>query len=368
MKALTYLKHIFYYPLVFIYGYLKSFFNKRKKMKDPVDFVVTWVDGNDKEWRAKRKKYEQKTDGNLPDNGEERYRNWEQLQYWFRAVECYAPWVHKVYLVISGHAPSWLNIDCEKLVVVNDQEFMDEKYLPTFNSLSIEHNLHRIKGLSEHFVYFNDDMIINSKLDPEDFFQDGLPLACSVGEPIIPTPQINTHFYHLFNAVGYMNRYNWAKIIESQPEKWFSHKYGAKLRYSWETYQHNYLTGILFTHMPQAFRKSTMEKVWNLFQVQLDITCRHKFRQAQDISHLVYTIQDIADGAYVPMNKTYYGFPYFNIPSNLDDLLDDISQCKSKVVCIEDSNLITSENFEKLKTSINRVFEEKFPQKSVFEK
>ena len=52
---------------------------------------------------------------------------------------------------------------------------MPKECLPTFNSCAIELHMHKIEGLSEHFVYFNDDIIINSHIDPDYFFRDGLP-------------------------------------------------------------------------------------------------------------------------------------------------------------------------------------------------
>ena len=86
----------------------------------------------------------------------ERYRDWEILKYLFRSIENFAPWVNNVYFVTCGHLPAWLNTECPKLQIVSHKDFIPEKYLPTFNSHSIEWNFHRIKNLSEHFVYFND--------------------------------------------------------------------------------------------------------------------------------------------------------------------------------------------------------------------
>ena len=45
-----------------------------------------------------------------------------------------------------------------------------EKYLPVFNSLSIETLLWRIPGLSEHFLYFNDDVMLVNDSVVEDYF------------------------------------------------------------------------------------------------------------------------------------------------------------------------------------------------------
>ena len=53
----------------------------------PIDFVVTWVDGNDPVWQAEKAKYS--PDKNA-DNRNVRFRDWDNMQYWFRAVEKFA--------------------------------------------------------------------------------------------------------------------------------------------------------------------------------------------------------------------------------------------------------------------------------------
>ncbi len=122
-----------------------------------VDFVVTWVDGNDPVWQAEKAKY---SPAKTSDARTSRYRDWDNMQYWFRAVEKFAPWVRKVHFVTYGHLPKWLNTNNPKLHIVNHKDFIPSKYLPIFNVNPIELNLHRIEGLAERFVYFNDDMFL----------------------------------------------------------------------------------------------------------------------------------------------------------------------------------------------------------------
>ena len=112
-----------------------------------IDFVIPWVDGTDSQWSQKCSRF-------LPENSaleECRYRDWGLLKYWFRAVECYAPWVRKIHFVTDGQIPDWLNTEHPKLHVVNHGDYIPKEYLPTFSSHTIELNLHRIAGLSEHF-------------------------------------------------------------------------------------------------------------------------------------------------------------------------------------------------------------------------
>ena len=47
-----------------------------------IDFVLTWVDGSDPVWREEKRKYQ--SDASC-DDGEERYRDWDMLQFGFAA-------------------------------------------------------------------------------------------------------------------------------------------------------------------------------------------------------------------------------------------------------------------------------------------
>lgn len=364
-----YIRHVWF----FLYGFVKSFFLKRKPMTEPIDFVVTWVDDSDPEWLAEKQRYEgiSKNKDVDKDNEIERYRNWDLFRYWFRAVEKFAPWVNKVYLVTCGHVPAWINREHPKLVIASHKDYMDEAYLPTFNSNPIEENFHCLPGLSEHFVLFNDDFFLTQPVKPEDFFQDGKPLVCSVATPIQNGSSNETFNHILLSCIGLMHNDNWEKIIESKPEKWFFHGYGARLMYNWHTYQQRFLTGIYFTHMPQAFRKSTYEKVWNRFPKTLDDLCRHRFRTPLDINHFVFTLQEIEDGDYVPIPPFYYGkmggkgMVYMHEAPEV--YADYIRQQCFKSICVNDSPVITQENFQRIKTCILYAFDELFPHPSAFE-
>ena len=78
---------------------------ERRKTVEKIDFVIAWVDGNDPEWQARKRKYEGKAG---EDDRPERYRDWGLLRYWFRGVEKFAPWCGKVFLVCDQEAPDWL--------------------------------------------------------------------------------------------------------------------------------------------------------------------------------------------------------------------------------------------------------------------
>lgn len=329
-----------------------------------IDFVIAWVDGNDKEWLKEKAKYDPSIDL-TQDNLSARYRDWDNLQYWFRAVEKYAPWVHKIYFLTWGHIPSWLNTKNEKLVIVNHKDYIPEEYLPTFNSHTIELNMHRIKGLSEHFVYFNDDMFITKPVKEEDFFKDGKPCDEFILDAIYFAPSsagayngndleiINKHF----NKKKQFKKYKFSQYINL--------KYGLKNLYrtivlmQWPWY-----TGFRYNHLPTSFLKSTLEKVWEEEEEVLNETCKDKFRSKRNVNQWLFKFWQLADGNFYP--RRYNFGKAFHLKKKVNnELINAIKTNKYGMVCINDT--AKTENFEEHKNAVIEAFQTILPNKSSFE-
>lgn len=100
-----------------------------------------------------------------------RFEDNEELRYSLRSVEKFAPWVRHVYIVTNGQIPSWLNLDNSRVSIVSHRDiFLNSSHLPTFSSPAIESHLHRIPGVSERFIYMNDDVFFGKEVWPDDFF------------------------------------------------------------------------------------------------------------------------------------------------------------------------------------------------------
>ena len=138
-----------------------------KEEKKVMDIVITYVDGNDPVWKAD---YEKHT--NVPVM-EKRFRDWGTLKYLLRGIEVNMPFIRNVYLVVShtSQVPEWA--DQENLKIVLHKDIIPNEYLPTFNCNPIEMHLHRIEGLDNEYLYFNDDLYPLAPCRPEDFFRDG---------------------------------------------------------------------------------------------------------------------------------------------------------------------------------------------------
>jgi hypothetical protein len=142
------------------------------ELNEPIDVVYTWVDGSDPSWLQRRASFDPKAGKLLAVDALDpsRTMNRDELRYSLRSLAMYAGWVRHVWVVTDGQVPAWL-AQHPKLTVVHHREiFTDPTALPTFNSHSIESQLHHIDGLAEHFLYLNDDIFFGRPIRPELFF------------------------------------------------------------------------------------------------------------------------------------------------------------------------------------------------------
>ena len=326
-----------------------------KNTEHKIDIVVTWVDGNDPVWRADKAKFS-------TDNGDataSRFRDWDQLKFWFRSIEQNAPWVNKIHFVTYGHLPEWLDTSNPKLNIVNHKDFIPEEFLPVFNSTAIEVHLHRIPGLSEHFVYFNDDMFLMKPCKPTDFFVKGLPVDEAFFVP--PIPHENDFYcHHLYNDYSVYSRYISPKIIFKNFFKYVNFKFGI----------HNLIQILARNkyirplHHAKSFVKSTFEVLWKDFQRSMTRTARSRFRKELNNSPQAFRGYQIITGKFYPKNKRKYAIVLDT--RNAEKARIAIESGKYKYLCLSDNTL--EEDFISAKDAINSSFEKIFPQKSSFEK
>lgn len=242
--------------------------------------------------------------------------------------------------------------------------------LPTFNSTAIEFNLHRIEGLSEYFVYYNDDVILTRPVKPEDFFSDGLPNYIAVAQPLRSGD--NSVFDHmLFTVNGVINNHYQGIInrqIECNPEKWFAACYEEQLHYNVYAAKMGYLPGMFFSHLAVPFRKGTFERVWKEFPELLEQTTHHRFRSAQDGMHQLISLWDIMEGNFHPVPVDHYGRSFHALTDQVQIITDAIINERNLSICLNDSKRISQREYLILNEKISNVFKGKHPEKSSFEK
>lgn len=330
----------------------------------PIDIVIPWVDGSDTEWIARRNQFQ----ASEQQTSEVRFRDWDILQYLFRGIESFMPWVNKIHFVTWGHLPSWLKKEHPKLHIVNHIDFIPEKYLPTFSANAIELNFHRIEGLSEHFIYFNDDMFPVAPIPSTYYFINGMPCDYAIQNarsvrrddwffmPMVDDAVINSHFTK-------------KATIKQNKSKWFHPKYGIYNLLNLVFMQWSTFTGFVDAHLPIAYTKSQFQRIWEAEPELLDESCSHRFRENTDVNQWLIRYWRICEGDFAPKacEKLDSLFSFEVEDSGmLERCCQTIRSQKRKVICINDGRQI--HDFEISKKKLQEAFQEILPVKSSFEK
>lgn len=331
-----------------------------------IDVVVLWVDGTDPEWQIEKAKY--RTNKEDDSNAVNRFRDWGLMPYWFRAIEQFLPWVRTVHFVTCGHVPEWLDLDCPKLHHVRHEDYLPKEVLPTFNANAIEMNIHRIPGLAEHFIFFNDDMFVIRPLLKMSFFKNGLP--CSYGAEI-PVGFLGRQGIWQHLIVNDMRIINNHFSKKEQVVK-FGNKY-ANAAYRWqdnvrtkamEKMFPEYFTGFQNLHAPAAFLKSTFEELWDNEAEVLSNTTANRFRTPDDVNQWLAVWWQLANGQFSP--SLVDNVVEDVTEASVDDLCSIITSKSHDMICVNDPT--DDIDFEKLSVKLKSAFETLLPKKSIFEK
>lgn len=310
----------------------------------PIDFVIPWVDGGDPEWRREKALYS----GEVKDaplarwvDGEQRYRDWGLLRYWFRGVEAFAPWVNRIHFITWGHLPPWLNVDHPKLHVVNHRDYIPEKWLPTFSSRCIELNVHRIEGLSERFVYFNDDTYLTAPVKPRDFFRRGLPCDSAIISPIHLKRNAGGTHSEISDMFIVNERFRKREVLLRHPLKWFSPRYGAALIRTLTQLPYRLFTGFYVSHLPLSYLKTTFGAVWSEIPDALESACRHRFRTDADVNQWIMEYWQFCTGRFVPRAPGIGNV--FEGAAEVERLVSEVCSRRRKMICWNDSPDVSSD-------------------------
>lgn len=144
-----------------------------------IDIVIAWVDGNDLELKKKRHKYLTGDDASDAVS-DTRFASNNEIYYNIASILKYVPFCRHIYVVADNQRPEFIDefaaqglCIADKIRVVDHREIFRgfEEHLPTFNTRSIESMLWNIEGLSDYFIYLNDDFFFNAPAQVEDFLK-----------------------------------------------------------------------------------------------------------------------------------------------------------------------------------------------------
>lgn len=309
-----------------------------------VDLVYLWVDGNDPEWQARRNASIGLPSNNSAVNCEGRFADNDELKYSLRSVEQYMPWIRRIFIVTDRQVPRWLDLSNPRVRIVDHSEILPSRSLPCFNPNVLEHFIHRIPGLAEHYLFANDDMMINRPLTRADFYdpKDGLPIfrlrrrpmrkmEIFIREKIRRKPLLN------FNRTVL----NSALLVEK--------KYGR-------------FYGAAGHHNIDAYLKSDCNHVADVFAGELSLRFENHMRAENDLQRMLYPYALMAGKrvhpAYVTDRESFLLEIYK--PHHYERLL----RCNPLFFCMNDSQYATAAD-RRRSTSF---LQTRFPNPSPLEK
>lgn len=235
----------------------KNFINlsdRFKNLENKVDVVFTWVNDAEIEWRKKFKKYKKDLNPSYESSSDERYSNSNEIVYSVRSVLKFMPWVNRIYIVTDDQTNLDL-INEDKVRFIFHRSIIPEKYLPTFNSHVIEAHLHKIDGLSEDFIYFNDDVFVARYLEKEHFFKkNGLSSVFFSNKKISDLKKITPTSKASLNS---------KRLIEKS---------------------FNCVIDSYFIHTYFPLKKSVYEYVWASYSNEIELFLAEKFRSERDLN------------------------------------------------------------------------------------
>lgn len=330
-----------------------------------IDIVYTWVDGTDPIWRARKsEKLNQSGNVALASNSESRFMDNKELLYSLRSIHKYAPWVNNIYIVTDNQIPSWLNTAHPKIHIVDHENiFRDKSYLPTYSARAIESQIHHIQNLSEHFIYFNDDMFLGNYSTPDQFFtKEGLcrvfvsellpiPSKKSFNISLRPASKRNDHQHAIVNT---------RKLIRERFNKsiYYNIRHGAKP-----------LLKSVLCELEEQFNEEINDTIKNSFRTDDDILMIHLFEYYSLVKKIgkpkyLKTTSSKKTNGLIPFLKSRFTFGYINLHDNdVENKLENIKRNKPFMICLNQTPQTPKLNLEKTKDFLI----EYYPDKSQFE-
>ena len=292
-----------------------------------MDMVITYVNGLDPVWQEDYEKYT-----NQPVL-EKRFRDWGTLRYLFRGIAENMPFIRKVHLVVSheSQVPEW--IDRNEVHIVLHKDIIPAEFLPTFNCNPIEMHLHRIEGLDEEYLYFNDDVFPMKPCKATEFFKGG---KCFLGMS-----------HHLFACDMF-------KKICRNSDHMARRALGLKERCLFLRPQ----------HICTPMFKSECGEVYSKMPAEIAKTAAARVRNGENLNQYLFLDYMYLKGRLVNKRLSKKHFSVGIVSG--EKLHRFITNPSHKLVCINDVQL-SEERYTELRKALLDAFEERFPQKSKYE-
>lgn len=310
---------------------------KNKNLNFEIDLVYLWVDSADPEWQ--RKKNLMLVKENRPAQElKGRYENNDELKYSLRSVEKYAPWIRHIYIVTDNQIPGWLDLNNSKISIIDHQDILPQEALPCFNSGVIEYFIYKIPGLSEHFLFANDDMFFYKNVSPDFFFKDD-------GYPYIMLS------FKLFKKLEDLS-----KFLLKRPKSNYKHGVDNATKLVWKKQRRRYI-GVTH-HNIDGYRKDDFKNIVEKeYHEELKNMYHNHFRMPTDIQRFLISLHllSVKHGhlKYVSRKES------LRLKVHKSKFKETINKYNPFLFCVNDNEHVSDEDRAKIKPFLESLFNAK---------
>ncbi len=260
----------------------------------------------------------------------------DEVVYCVKGIREFAPWVRQIFLVTNAVPTNAVISQLEPerspplSIVLHADIFGDSSHLPTFNSNAIENNLHRVPGISDIFLNFNDDVILTSPVSPGDFV--------ALGRTLLHTnSNLSFEGSEKRGECAYCTM--WRNV-----NRLLDRRFGYQRR-------------TVLDHIPLVARRSTMATLWERYRTELEKTSASKFRGFDDINlicalapytELYIGLAEVAPRNFISSVTLYTA----SVASDLQKHTRTVLARRPQILCIQSSHVVEEEQSRDLKAEI----------------
>jgi hypothetical protein len=315
----------------------------------PIDVVIAWVDGDDPILAAKRNTYLNNGNVTIKSGAHPtRFASVNEITYCVLSIFRFAPFIRNVFIVTDGQDPNiWEDIKTHfphrlsSIKIVDHTEIFEgfEQCLPTFNSIAIGNMIWRVKGISDNFVYFNDDIFLIRAVKPEDFFINSRPVLRGKWTPAPILRLFWDHVKRFANSFVLGNR-----------------KYQPRASFHIGQWNSAYIAGFRWrylgnSHTPHTVGRQIVVDFFNSNKSLFEKNISYRFREYSQFTFIALSnhLQILSGNRTIAKPDLAYLQPFNRTKGYIDKKIKFCeNQSNIKFLCVQSMDLCTKEDQEKI--------------------
>lgn len=321
-------------------------------MPEILDIVIAWVDGDDPKLKQKRAQYQQQVTAASDAISSTRFASNNEIYFNIASILKYVPFCRHIYIVSDEQQPKFIKefaeqglCSADKIRIVDHKTIFSgyEAALPTFNTRSIETMLWNIPGLSDYFIYLNDDFYFNQTASMTDFFDNGQMVV----------------YGHWRNSLPLTTKLEYRKSLQKlfgkpvQPKHTIAQMLGAKIVGMNKFFEIHHYPHIVDRNILESFLLNHPDLLKN--QIKYKFRDVEQFNPISLMNHLKIKKQEVSLMPDIDIN-------YLKNERSIGQFIQGLEDTKIKYGCIQSMDQLDQQAFKQVNEAMKQKLSDYLPQ------